>query len=205
MIRRFRELEIAKEARVRVSVNGVVAEVDCTPDMLRELGAGVALTKFGLKDIKAVEVNGIEVRVVACEKRENECRRESVRVSLDELEESLKLLDVPEYRRTRGYHIAAVVRGGAIVARSYDVSRHSVLAKAVGSAILESVDLESCYIVFSGRISKSVVEMCHNAGIPLIVSKAAIFDSAIDFCLRKGVSAVSFASGVVVGSVMLME
>jgi len=197
VIRRFRELEIAREARVKVRVNDHLVEVDCTPDMLRELGAGIALTKFGLNEVREVTVDGGEVRVTA-KANTNRGRGHKTERSLKELESSLKLLDVKEYRKTRGYHIAVVVRDD-VVARSYDVSRHAVLAKAIGCAVLGGEDVESCYVVFSGRLSKSVVEMCYNAGIPLIVSKAAIFDSAIDFCLKKGVSAVSFASGVVVG------
>ncbi len=191
-LHRFNRLEIARESEVTVEVNGKPIRVTCTPEDLKELAAGVAATHFGLREICKVEVTESFVRVCA---RPRCSDKKDVKVDLEELRELLKLLDVPEYRKTRGYHIAVAI-GDFSNFRAYDVSRHSVLAKAIGKALLKGAEV-NC-VVFSGRISKSIAEMCYNAGVTLIVSKAAIFDSAIEFCLKKGIKAVSFASGVAV-------
>ncbi len=216
MIRRFAKgLEIAKEDRIDVVVNGEGVEVVCTPENLVELAAGVAVTRFGLKDIVSVEVKGKTVYVEAGCKAESEAGSERVKkqelrselsgITVKELQKMIGYLDVEEYRNTRGYHIAAAVKDGEVVARMHDVSRHSVLAKVIGSCTIRSIDVKNCYVLFSGRISRSIVEMCYTAEIPLIVSKAAIFDSAIDFCLKSGVNAVSFASGLIVGKRVTIE
>ena len=215
MIKRFtRGLEIAREDRIAVVVNGEEVEVVCTPENLVELAAGVSVTKFGLRDIVNVEVKGKTVYVEAkYEKAESKKRKDQsldyplnpFKITVKELQEMISCLDVEEYRNTRGYHIAAAVKAGEIVTRMHDVSRHSVLAKVIGSCIIKGIDIKNCYILFSGRISRSIVEMCYTAGIPVIVSKAAIFDSAIDFCLKSGVNAVSFASGLIVGDRVTLE
>ncbi len=216
MIRRFAKgLEIAKEDRIDVVVNGEGVEVVCTPENLVELAAGVAVTRFGLKNIVSVEVKGKTVYVEAGCKAESEAGSERVKkqelrselsgITVKELQKMIGYLDVEEYRNTRGYHIAAAVKDGEVVARMHDVSRHSVLAKVIGSCTIRSIDVKNCYVLFSGRISRSIVEMCYTAEIPLIASKAAIFDSAIDFCLKSGVNAVSFASGLIVGKRVTIE
>ncbi len=199
MIKRFKKMEVAREDTVKVRVNGEEVTLLCTPCMLKELGAGVAATKFGLCNVRRVDVRDREVEVTASKlvSRPKRLEKLTEKLNLKELEESLDLLDVKEYRKTRGYHIAVAIRNGEVIARSYDVSRHCVLAKVIGGAILRGA-MEGYYIVFSGRISRSIVEMCSRAGVNLIVSKAAIFDSAIDMCLKSGVGAVSFATGVAV-------
>ncbi len=195
-------MEIAREGKVVVYVNDKKIELRCTPNKLKELAAGVAATMFGLSEIVDLSVNGKSARVIA---KKSEKKKQEFKVSVGELKSKLKVLDIEEYRKTRGYHVSAIVKGDEIISLSYDVSRHACLAKAVGSAILEKKSLEQCYIVFSGRISSSIIEMCDKAGLGLIVSKAAIFDSAIELCIKLGVTAVSFASGVVVGSSVLMD
>ncbi len=196
---------IAKEGRVVVYVNDKRIELRCTPNKLKELAAGVAATMFGLSEIVDLSVNGNNARIVAKKSEKSEKKKQEFKVSISELKNKLKVLDIEEYRKTRGYHVSAIVKGDKIISLSYDVSRHACLAKAVGSTILEKKSLEKSYIVFSGRISSSIVEMCDKAGLSLIVSKAAIFDSAIELCIKLGVTAVSFASGVVVGSNVLMD
>ncbi len=195
-------MEIAREGKVVVYVNDKKVELRCTPNKLKELATGVAATMFGLSEIVDLSVNGNNARVIA---KKSEKKKQEFKVSISELRDKLKMLDIEEYRKTRGYHVSVIIRGNEIISLSYDVSRHACLAKAVGSAILEKKSLEKCYVVFSGRISSSIVEMCDKAGLGLIVSKAAIFDSAIELCIKLGVTAVSFASGIVVGSNVLMD
>lgn len=203
VIRRFgRKLEIAMEDEVTVCVNGEEVTVVCTPKNLVELAAGIAATKFGLRNIVKVTVESKKVNVISKHKPAKDSK---LRVTLDEIKRLIGCLDTEEYRKTRGYHIAMVVKDGRILSRTYDVSRHYVLAKVIGSCVTNNISTEDCYVIISGRISRSIVEMCHKACIPLIVSKAAIFDSAINFCLSKGVSAVSFASGLIVGDKVITE
>lgn len=114
------------------------------------------------------------------------------------------ILTVEEYERTHGYHIAAIVGKDGLIVRRY-VGRHNAVNKAIGAALLMGVDLSRTFLLLSGRISRGIAMKCVRAGIPLVVSEAAILDSAIKVCEKSGLAAVSFATNVVVRGTQLMS
>ena len=63
---------------------------------------------------------------------------------------------------------------------------------------MKGIDLSRTFLLLSGRISRGIAMKCVRSGIPLVVSKAAILDSAIKVCEKSGLAAVSFATNVVV-------
>ncbi len=197
MIRRLNSRDIAREAEVTIHIGNNRINVLCTPNKIRELAAGIAATKFRLNKIEDIKVCGNTIYVSASRIKEEYSNNLSI--NLEEIKDRLKIIDINEYKRTRGYHVSAIIKNGRCISLNYDVSRHACLAKTVGEVILKNESLSNCYIIFSGRISSSIVKMCKNAGIKLIVSKAAIFDLAIELCIKYNISAVSFASGVIVG------
>lgn len=203
-------LEIAIEKEVELFINGNVIRRFCTPNMLKELAVGFLVSEgiaSSLEDIK-VEVHGdrIVAEVLRAEpsishpskKFENLRVKSHRKFNLEDLRKSLEILDIEEYRKTRGYHVSAVVSGD-IFYRTYDVGRHNAVDKAIGLALLNYADLENSFLLLSGRISKEIAVKCANAGIPLVVSKAAILSSAIEFCKETGLSAVSFATNIAIG------
>ena len=209
-------LEVAREAIVTLRLGGRSYRISCTPQDLEDFAVGFAVTEGFANEAGDVRVLSVSEREVVVdvkpgdaelELRSSGCvgvyaeeipkvtARESFNV--EEVRKALGLLEIEEYRRTRGYHVAAVVCREGFV-RRYDVGRHNALDKAVGAAILAGMDLARSFLVFSGRISRGIVVKCARAGIPLIASKAAILDSAIDACIRSGVAAVSFATNLAV-------
>lgn len=211
-------LELATERHLRVSINGMVFNIACTPINVEELIIGFIVTegigKF--EDVnKSVNVhisdNLIEVDLpnvseltltssgsisVSNEKVGRVKAGEKFRI--EELQTSLQYLETEEYKRTRGYHIAAVVSKKGLEARAYDIGRHNAVDKAVGMCVKKGIALNKTFLLLSGRISKGIAMKCVRAGIPLIVSKAAILDSAIELCKQTGLSAVSFATNIAV-------
>jgi len=207
-------LEIAIEKEIEFSINGITYRKLCTPSMLKELAVGFLVSEGVVKSLKdlSVEVEGERVFVKVSgapdlSKIFSSFLREILppkieskkKFRLEELRKSLEILEIEEYRKTRGYHVAAVVCGEKFF-RAYDVGRHNAVDKAIGFALLNEVALENSFLLLSGRISKEIAFKCANAGISLIVSKAAILSSAIDFCIQSGLSAVSFATNIVVGN-----
>jgi len=72
-------------------------------------------------------------------------------------------------------------------------------------AVKDDIDFSKTFLVISGRISKGMALKCARVGIPLIVSKAAILDSAIDICTETGLTAISFATNVIVNGEILID
>lgn len=202
-----KKLEIALEKEIEIIVNGRSYKRFCTPVMLKELAVGFIVAggiARSLEEIK-VDVQGEKVvaEVLSSKQFSNERfpnlrPKNGRKFRIEELRKSLVILEIEEYRKTRGYHVSAVVSGDKFY-RAYDVGRHNAVDKAIGLALLNFADLGNSFLLLSGRISKEIALKCANAGIPLVVSKAAILSSAIEFCLETGLSAVSFATNIAVG------
>lgn len=199
-------LEIALEKEIEFTVNGKSYKRFCTPVMLKELAVGFLVAEGIARSLDEIKVDVQGEKVVA-EVQSNESfsrkkfekpLRNSKKFKIEELRKGLEILEIEEYRRTRGYHVSAVVSGNTFY-RAYDVGRHNAVDKAIGLALLNFADLGNSFLLLSGRISKEIALKCANAGIPLVVSKAAILSSAIEFCLETGLSAVSFATNIAVG------
>jgi len=206
-------LEIAVEEEVEFVINGRVYRKFCTPSMLRELAIGFLVSEGILKSLEnlKLEICGKRILIEIPNTSELNSRlsgffrnlRPKIRIKgkfkLEELKEYLQILEIEEYRKTRGYHVSAVVTGDTFY-RAYDVSRHNAVDKAIGMALLNSADLSNSFLLISGRISREIALKCVNAGIPLLVSKAAILSSAVEFCIESGLSAVSFATNIAIGN-----
>lgn len=213
-------LEIAKEKQFTLTINGFSYHIMCTPSDLESMVLGFIITEGFTDDIEKVEhfeLNDKELRAeikinnqdLQPKLRSSGCigihkEDEDLGVyarnkySIEELRNSLSYLDIQEYKKTRGYHVACIVGKNGLIKRAYDVGRHNAVDKVVGMCLKENVDFSSVFLLISGRISKGMALKCVRAGIPLIVSKAAIFDSAIEVCEKTGLSAVSFATNIVV-------
>ena len=181
-VKNARDLKNTRDAgnRIKVYAEGdvVVAEYDGEPVSFKMHSSGCAGIYIDDKELPSVEA--------------------SERWTVEEIEEMLHLLETVEYRTTRGYHSAFIIGKDGVLARGIDVGRHNAVDKAIGAAFLKDVDFSRTYLLISGRISKGIALKCVRAGIPLVASKAAILDSAVEICKRSGLSAVSFASGVAV-------
>ncbi|RLI78605.1 formate dehydrogenase accessory sulfurtransferase FdhD [Archaeoglobales archaeon] len=216
-----RTLEIAEERQFTLTINGFPYHIMCTPLDLESMVLGFIVTEgftnsiekvehFELDDKKfeaVVKINNDdlqpEIRSSGCIGIFRECEElkevyAKNKYSIEELRESLGYLDIDEYKRTRGYHVACIVDKKGLIRRAYDVGRHNAVDKVVGMCLKENIDFSTVFLLISGRISRGMALKCVRAGIPLIVSKAAIFDSAIEVCKKTGLSAVSFATNIVV-------
>jgi len=214
-------LEIAKEKQFTLIVNGFPYHIMCTPFDLESMILGFIITEgfvncideiehfdLDLEKLKAVVRTGKnasqpEIRSSGCigVYKENEELKKVYaknKYGLKELKNSLTFLDIDEYKRTRGYHVACIAGKEGLIKRAYDVGRHNAVDKVVGMCLKENVDFSEVFLLISGRISRGMALKSVRAGIPLIVSKAAILDSAIEVCKKTGLSAVSFATNLIV-------
>jgi FdhD protein len=105
----------------------------------------------------------------------------------------LATLDSDLYNKTGGTHTSSLCRGEAILATAEDVSRLNTLDKAFGWGILQGLDLTSCYVVTSGRITSATIEKVSRFGVPLVASKGAVTTLAVEMAERVGMTLVGFA------------
>jgi|Deesub1362A_J573_1020465.scaffolds.fasta_scaffold00065_65 FdhD protein len=213
-------MELAREEEVTLYINGLPSHLMCTPSHLEELAIGFLVTE-GLIDRKdwkkaTIEVKGnsvyvdvdansfiLELRSSGCVGvfKEGEVLPKVIAnktYSLDELKKALRFIEVKEYKETRGYHIAAIADKNGLVARAIDVGRHNAVDKVIGMGFKKDIDPSKVFIVISGRISRGIAAKAARAGIPLIVTKASILNSAIEICKRTGLSVVSLASNLAI-------
>lgn len=215
-------LEIARERLVTLVVGDIKFKISCTPENLRELAIGFLVSE-GLIKKGQVRVN-VKGDLITVESVDLQCKLISstfkVRSSgspglfgladnlpivsaketftIDECQHALSYLETEWYLKTKAYHTAALVSKNGLVVRAYDVGRHNAIDKVIGMGIEANLDFDTIFLLISGRISEGMVTKCARAGIPLLVSKAAILDCAIPRCEETGLSAISFTTGIAV-------
>ena len=214
-------LELAEEEQFTIFVGKTPYRIMCTPQNLQELAVGFLISEGIAKSVDEIEFheapclqNGIFVNIngnpgestirssgcIEIYREDEEIGKvyAGERFSVAEVKEALDYLNIREYERTHGYHVAAIVGKNGLLVRRYDVGRHNAADKAIGAALMRGIDLSRTFLLLSGRISRGIAMKCVRSGIPLVVSKAAILDSAIKVCEKSGLAAVSFATNVVV-------
>jgi|Deesub1362A_J573_1020465.scaffolds.fasta_scaffold00013_148 FdhD protein len=216
---------IAVEKRLKILVNGKeVLSLYCTPLMIKELVVGFFMTEgivkgnicaermtilYGDEITVDVPVEG-EVSVeggtatsgcaggITLQRKLLKGARDSKfsigRESLIELFKQFQMRS-KLYRVTGCVHSAALSDGKDIVFFAEDIGRHNAVDKVIGRCLLEGVDFQEKIILTSGRLSSEVVAKCSRWGIPLIASRAAPTDLAINIAEESGITVVGFLRG----------
>jgi FdhD protein len=100
------------------------------------------------------------------------------------------------YRETGGTHAAMLFSlGGEALFFGEDVGRHNAVDKVVGAGLLGGVDLGSCVLVSSGRLSGEIVLKAARVGVPVVVSVAGPLESGLRIAEAAGITLVGFVRG----------
>ena len=210
---------VAKEGSIELLVNGTrAASILASPVCIRELAVGYAICEgiVGSDEILDVRVDGMEVDLhikstddftLWHELRSSGCigvkwqGNEDINVSSDtvfparSIFSGTKFLESDVYSLTRGTHLATLVsQEGERVAQAIDIGRHNAIDKVIGYAALNDIDVSQLYLLSTGRQSAGMVLKAARAGVPLVVTKSAPFDSGIDAAQKTGVGLVGLIS-----------
>lgn len=82
---------------------------------------------------------------------------------------------------------------GNVLVSSVDVGRHNAIDKVVGMARLQGIDISECLMFVSGRLSLEMVIKAAMHNIPILVSKSATTQLAIQSAQKLGITLVGFA------------
>ncbi len=100
------------------------------------------------------------------------------------------------YRKTGGTHAAAVFTPeGSLICSIEDISRHVAVDKVIGTGLMEKIDLTEVFLVTTGRLASTTVAKAVYAGIPIVASISAPFNSGIQLAEDLGITLIGFVRG----------
>lgn len=209
-----REVEdvIVVEQTFRILLNGeqVAAQV-ASDEQLRELGAGFVIDEGLADEVESVSVEGNTILVTAprlcgaatetgssggvsyrCGVRHV---RSTLAITPDDVRAVTGAIFSEDWERTGALHCAVLFLEGKLVAKACDVGRHNTVDKVVGAAALAGLDRSRCVLGCTGRQPSGMVKKVANAGIPVLVSRAASTDQGIATASAAGVTLICFSRG----------
>jgi len=99
------------------------------------------------------------------------------------------------YKVTHGVHSAALCDAKDILLFAEDIGRHNAIDKLFGRCILEDIPMGDRLVISSGRISSEIVLKIARRDIPIVISKAAPTDRAVDLAAHLGITLIGFVRG----------
>ncbi len=204
--------DIIVEDHVRLFLNGeYLTALVASPDRLDDLGAGFVVCEGLTDEVDSVEVSGRDVYIAAPVGKdvrfevessggyrvlgEPKAVASSITVTADGIRAVTTAIESDTWRRTGAVHCSVLFCDGELVTRACDVGRHNTVDKVVGYAALRGLDRSTCILGCSGRQPAGMVAKAANAGIPVVVSRAASTDRGILTAEQAGLTLVCFSRG----------
>lgn len=216
---------IALEKKIRVSVNGrEILSLYCTPQMVREFVVGFIMTEGIIRGNWCAERMSIEygdeilvdipsdgdvsmdgkiitsgcVGGVTFERKiEDSPINDDFSITGDRIREVFNLFQARSdlYKLTGCIHSAALSDGVNILCFAEDIGRHNAVDKVIGYSILEGIPFKGKIMLASGRISSEISSKCARWGIPMVASRTAPTNLAIEIAEKRGITLVGFIRG----------
>jgi len=203
---------VCTEDTFRLYLNDLpLAQVVASPDQLKELGTGFVVCEGLAQNVDEVQVSANDIRVYAKTNAEinYELRssgyigvrgmpsivHSSLVIEKEDVFRIIQHIESEIWKKTGGVHCSVLFKDRELVVRSSDIGRHNTIDKVVGFAVLNHIDLSKCIIGCTGRQPAGMVSKVANAGIPIIISKAASTAAGILLADRSAVTLICFARG----------
>jgi len=100
------------------------------------------------------------------------------------------------FKLTGGVHSCALAnQQGSIMLFSEDISRYNTIDKILGEALLKNISREDKIILTSCRITSDILTKIAMGRVPIIISRAAPTDWAVELAQKIGITLVGFVRG----------
>jgi FdhD protein len=96
---------------------------------------------------------------------------------------------------TGGVHSCALCSYDEILYFEEDIGRHNAMDKLSGSVLVNKIYAGNKIILTTGRISSEIITKAAKIGIPVLVSRSAPTDAAIEMALQLNITLIGFARG----------
>lgn len=203
---------VVVEDVVTLHFNGTrYLSIVATNDSLTELGAGFFIAAGLARSVSSVTVDGLDVYVEGEALAQASGCMESAgglapapadpsavipvgpeRMTPDEIFRIRASLDGDTWEQTGGLHCTALYYRHRVVRLFSDIGRHNTVDKAIGYMVLQGFDPQECAIGSTGREPVGMVRKAVNAGIPIVVSRAAATTAGIGLAETAGVTLICF-------------
>lgn len=214
---------VAVEKKLRLSINGKhIITFLCTPLMIKELvngflfNEGIITKKISHDEMSTEYSNGININI---DKKIDEISERSLSrflggITLNKKRRFKKIIDdfsihindlqnVFEkfqekselFRLTGCFHSAALSDGKKIIVFAEDIGRHNTVDKIIGYSLLHNLSFKNKIMLLSCRISSDIVSKCSTWKIPILASRAAPTDLAIEIAEKSGITLIGFVRG----------
>ncbi len=95
--------------------------------------------------------------------------------------------------KTGGVHSAAIADNKNIIVFSEDIGRQNAIDKIIGQSLLQNILLSNKIIITSCRISSEIILKIAKSDIPIIISRGAPTDIAINLAEKLNLTLIGFA------------
>lgn len=99
------------------------------------------------------------------------------------------------FQQTGGVHASALANKNKIIFFTEDIGRHNTIDKIIGYSLIKKLNLKNKMILTTGRLSSEMVLKSAKVKIPIIVSKSAPTDMAVNLAKRLNITLIGFARG----------
>ncbi|RJQ55167.1 MAG: formate dehydrogenase accessory sulfurtransferase FdhD [Actinobacteria bacterium] len=97
------------------------------------------------------------------------------------------------YKQSGGLHSSGLADESGLLVQREDVGRHNTVDKVIGRLILDGIKPSGCFLLTTGRISYDMVVKAAKVRLPLIVSRTAVTDLAMDLAKHLKICLVGYA------------
>jgi len=175
--------------------------ISASPNYLRELGVGYAVSQGYLKGWEVRDVSVEDNRILVDgerDKGDNNSNREEIKLSLSTILKVMEDMfkDKKVWELTGATHWASLYNlEGERILSIEDIGRHNAVDKVIGYSVLRDIDLKDKILVSSGRQSYMMISKGVNANIPVVISKSPPMDRGVELARRSNLILIGFARG----------